>query len=276
MPEEPQNPPLPPPPRQTWSAAERTQVLLGILLLIFTAVVAYPTIHDLTSGVPVSTLLPSTLGLAALVAIALFIAVGGPARIRRFLRERKPPEVVTANPDRMTELQILHRRAAGLWAADSNMAHGFSYVSMNILNRLNSAPVPPRVVPEDQKRSGDRANFIRMGWNAGSSADDAVFWEIGRLIADQRTTDPETFASALLLLRQVVLASISVANSFADEVRRADPLAVDKYLREEWQDFRNQANLLSDHISMLGEKSVKELSLGNVSFYFPPVRGIDQ
>jgi hypothetical protein len=259
---------LPPPTRAPWSPYEILQTLIGLVLLVFAGLQAVPTIRSIAPAVS------NVFGVGLLVAVgALFIAYGATPILRRRIQERRRRESATATPDRVTELAVLIEKARKTWGAGANYVGSLDQASLDILNRLNQGAADANIT-EERRRAADRANYVIMGRRASSATQDAVFWELDRLIDDLRTTDTDTFVTALLLLRQVLLGGISVANVFADEVRRCDPPLVQDYLRQEWSDFRDKANRLSEDINTLGEKIKRDYGLTELSFYFPSVRSI--
>jgi hypothetical protein len=262
---------LPPPTRARWTPAERVQVLLGFLTLVFVVIQTVPVVR---ASLPSVTQF-SVYAIGVLVILGSFLLVLGlSSALERRLQRRRERESASASPDRVTELAVLVGKARQTWSIGLGYANSFEHAASDITNALNSSPMQLPTTPEERKRAGDRACFLFYGWRGSSAARDGLFWELERLIDDLRTTDRETFVTALLLLRQILLGSLQVASSFADEVRRCGPEFVPEYARATWTDFREKANLLSSEVNTLGEKTKRDYGRSDLSFYFPSVRAV--
>jgi hypothetical protein len=264
-------PQLPAPSKRPWSSSDIFQGIIGTLLLAFAILQSTPTIQSLLPHSAQS-------GIYALVFFGalgvLLLAVTLARAFKRRLLKRKARESDSATPGRVTELAVLVGKARRTWSASSNYIGSFEQGATSILNSLNSAPGQSVQIPEERRRAADRANFLFYGWRASSATQDAVFWELDRLLDDLRTTDRATFLTALLLLRQVMLGSIQVASSFADEVRRSEPTLIQEYCRQAWSDFRERASALSEEVTTLGEKTKRDYRRADLTFFFPSVHDV--
>ena len=265
-------PALPPPPPGGWRGSEKASVVIGIIIILLTAVIAYPILRGLISGVEGPYEWAALLALAALGAVGVFVAVGGVTRVRKWWRRRRKPEVSGVNPDRITELQIIEGRAEAIWSPSSTFAYGLNFASLSVFNEADRLIRQSPGTSADQKREAlNRAQFAILGWRASGSTADAVLWEVKRLVGDVRTTDPGTFVSSVLMLRQLVLGSIAVANLIAQESRNQNLVAGSPFAEQQWADFRERANRLSEDLSTLGERIKHEYEIGDVNFYFPSI-----
>jgi hypothetical protein len=262
---------LPSPTKAGWTPSELLQAVVGVLTLIFAILQSIPAVRAI---LPEST--QSGIYVAAVLLVLGGILVGRGVRrlVRRRLQQRRERESASAPADRVTELAVFIQKARRTWSPESNYVGSFEMAGQGILNAINSGAAQAPTVPEDRRRAADHANFLFYGWRLSSATQDAVFWEMERLVDDLRTTDRDTFVTALLLLRQVLLGSIQVASSFADEVRRCEPGTVPEYARAQWSEFREQANRLSSDVNMLGERIKRDFGIPDLSFYFPTVRRV--
>lgn len=262
---------LPPPPPGGWRGPDKASIAIGIILIILTAVIAYPILRGFISGVSGPYEWVALASLIALAAIGAFVAIGGVARVRRWWRTRRKRETPGVNPDRLTELQIVGGRAEAVWSPNSTFVYGLNIASVTVFNEATRLTGTAGDSSTVQKREAlSRAQYAILGWRSSGSAAVAVLWEVERLVGDVRSTDPGTLVSSVLMLRQLVLGSIAVANLVAQEFRNQS-IVVSPFARQQWTDFREKANRLSDDLYMLGERVKREYEVGDVSFYFPQV-----
>ena len=262
---------LPSPSRGGWSASELLQAIIGVATLGFVVVQSIPAVRAAFPG-PTQT---GALGAAILVVAGVLLVTFGVRRIVRVrLQNRRERESAATPPDRVTELAIFIQKSRRIWSSGSNYVGSFEQAAQRIINDLNGPGGSPPDIPAESRRAADHANVLFNGWRATSATQDAVFWEMERLIDDLRTTDRDRFVTSLLLLRQVLLGSLQVANMFADEVRRCDPGAVPDWSRATWSEFRDYANRLSADVTMLGERTKRDFGRRDLTFYLPSVRSV--
>jgi hypothetical protein len=247
----------------------RTYGTIG-LLIVAVATFLLQAVPSLRSGIPPAllvTVLVATLAIAAGLAIAAFPTAG----LVRYFARRTGEKIVPAPPDMTREVLALITTTKKVWLPESMYVDSFSLASRSVLNALLPKSADPAFA--SSRNFIDQASGLINGVRMHSPVTEIVSSELeGLSKAYGVGMDRDTLIVLLGDILAIALAGANTANGFAQSMSSAGS-DLPQYTRDEWGQFADKANRLSEDVAKLGEK-IKTTFGDERSYYIPQVRKI--
>lgn len=240
--------------------AEEGSAAGWIIALIAIVVVAIAATL-LPFSVPLLERVPEVAAIVLVLLVFLWVETGGLQRRRERRAEIVEARAIQQHPEAIESLLSISRRAWEIFGEGSTRVYSFDAVGLNIENGLNAPPAGFGHPSADELRSGEAARSIRRGWDAGSGLRAETYNEIGRLLSGAARTNSREFQAASSLTNAFLQSAYSTAQSYAYEVRRANPTRFRPEMNDEWERFRDAANGLADRCREFGLRWATALRL---------------
>lgn len=235
-----------------------TRILfLTAILVVLTAVLAYPVIRGLITGVsvPLSEILSIILVVLLLVGFVLTFVVFRVPQPRRAAPGGSAgiPQVLVRD---WLDMQI---RIQQVYSPQSSHVSSFAAVSLQVRNSI--LPQSRQNIGPSERLAAEAANASMLALNNYLSLHASIAWS--RLLLERYAAmDRTLFWAAKEVLENVVVGGATFADYWIGLVRQAGAESLGKDLKDTWNRFREPANRLGEDVTGLVRRTGDMLGEG--------------